>query len=329
MCDERRPTWLGCDPEALAGLEPVEIRARELISLVCLLGGVDPPTEGMARPLGGLRGLLATIQSEPETPLTLTAAFDRGGGPYQFPREDTPFQRRLDLQVLRRLNLVPGDTRSARELFHRLRGGLPNLDDVCYFVDEGECWPSWPMGAIQAYPRGLLVGLPPAQSPEQMARIKRRSVDEIERSGHLLIRPHHLMCIACYYGGGGEEPLANDNLLELRLLMQANPEIEVELVEGQCMVCPPCQDFEPRSGRCVARCDLRDRLKDLDVMRRLDLLPGTRMSARDLYTLLFSRIATAAQICDYGADRSPEWEPCGSARAGRYEAARARGMFED
>ena len=92
------------------------------------------------------------------------------------------------------------------------------------------------------------------------------------------------------------------------------------------MVCPPCHGFEPKSAICVAGCGLRDRLKDLDVLQKLGLLPGATLKARDLYALLFERVPHSADICDYGEGHVREWRACGGSFSGNYEKGREKGI---
>jgi len=281
-----------------------------------LHGGGDPPDAPE-----NLRALLENIRTAPDLLLTLTAAFDCRGGPYQFPREDTPQQRRLDLHVLQRLQLCPGDTRSARDLFARLPQAIPTLEGLCLFPQSTPNWPSWPAAAVAAYQRGLELSLPKAQSPEQMAAVKAASVAEIEAADHLYLRPHHVLCILCYYGGGRDLPLEVDNLWELLLKMKDNPEIPVTFVEGDCMVCAPCHGFDPASGCCVAGCGLKDRRKDLDTLQRLDMLLGDTMPAHALLRRYRERIPHPTMVCDFGEGNVIDWRTCGTCHSGAYERA--------
>jgi hypothetical protein len=312
--DAPRRTFEGQAPEYLAELPGATIRARDLLGLICLHGGGEPPHMPADLP-----ALHDRIVADPDTCLTLTAAFDCRGGPFQFPREDNAYQRRMDLHVLQRLMLSPGDARSARELFRRAGKEIAALDGICVFETPTERWPSWPEAAVAAYLQGLQTPLPDPQSAEEKAASKQASVAEIEASDSLYIRPHHLMCITCFYGGGAEGPIAADNLWEPIVRMKANPDIPITLVEGDCMVCPPCGGHDPRSGTCIRLCGLKDRRKDLDTLRLLDLLPGDRMPARELLARYIERIPHVRAVCDYGEERVPEWLACGGSFSGKYE----------
>lgn len=312
--DAVRRTFEAVEPEYLAVLPTISLRARDLLGLMCLHGGGEPPQMPPDLP-----GIYRQAMADPDTCLTLTAAFDCAGGPFQFPREDNAYHRRMDLHVLQRLMLAPGDGRTARELFRRMKENIPSLDGICLFESPNENWPSWPQEAVQAYLRGLENPVPDPQDERMMAAAKLSSVAEIEQADRLYIRPHHLMCIMCHYGGGMDQPLQIDNLWEPLLRIKDNPQLEITLIEGDCMVCPPCSGYDPRSGTCIRICGLRDRRKDLDTLQRLDLLPGDTLPARELFARYLERIPHASLICRYTDHTVPEWQSCGSATAGRYE----------
>lgn len=315
-----RQCWEGVEPEYLTTLTPLQVRAHDLIGLVCLNGGGQPPHMTVDLP-----GVFEQIKAQPQVPVTVTSTFDCNGGPYQFPREDNAYQRRMDMHVLERLLLVPGDTRRAWELFRRMKANLPTLDGICVFEEPTEKWPNWPQEALEAYQRGLQE-LPYPQDREQMAEQKRISVAEIEQMDQIFLRPHHFMCIMCFAGGGGNAPLEVDNLYEVLMKMKQNPDIKVTLIEGACMVCPPCHGWEPRSGTCLAGCGLRDHRKDLDTLQLLDLLPGDTLTARELFQRFTERIPSATLICQYAEHTIPEWQACGSCFTGKFQEGLAKGL---
>lgn len=317
--DAPRSAYEGLEPDYLLELPTLSLRARDLLGLICLRGGGEPPQMPPDLP-----AIYEQIVAHPDTCLTLTSAFDARGGPFQFPREDNAMQRRMDLHVLQRLMLAPGDARSARELFRRAAEWITTLDGICVFATPSEKWPSWPAEAVAAYARGLENKLPCPQTDEQRAAAKVASVAEIETGDSLYLRPHHLMCIMCYYGSGSDQVLGHDNLWEPILRMREDPNIPITFVEGDCQVCPPCQSYDHRSGACITLCGLKDRRKDLDTLQLLDMLPGDRMPAKELFARYIERIPHANPVCYYAEASVPEWRPCGSALNGNYEKGLAR-----
>lgn len=317
--EDIRMVYEGREPDYLAHLPGLSLRARDLVGMICLHGGGQPPHMPPDLP-----GVYERIVADPDICLTLTAAFDCRGGPFQFPREDNAYQRRMDLHVLQRLGLAPGDGRSARELFRRASDGIASLDGICVFEHPTETWPSWPEEAVQAYLRGLQQPLPDPQTPEQMQQAKAASVAEIEACDSLCLRPHHLMCITCFYGGGATGPIQVDNLWEPLARIKQDPQVKITLVEGDCMVCPPCPGYDHRSGACIRVCGLKDRRKDLDTLQLLDLLPGDTLPARDLFARYIERIPHVRAVCDFGEGQIPEWLSCGGSFSGNYEKGLAR-----
>ena len=113
------------------------------------------------------------------------------------------------------------------------------------------------------------------------------------------------------YVFGGSNSLA---LNPLGVTVGSNPDIEITLVEGCCMVCDPCDGYDTKTDRCVHGGGLiRDYKKDLDVLQKLGLMTGATMKARDLYKLLFERIPSTKEVCAYGDGvlTSNEWRICG------------------
>ncbi len=103
-----------------------------------------------------------------------------------------------------------------------------------------------------------LNGVIPRRDPDEKAEYKKSSVEEIYEAKALRIRPHHLMCMSCFYGRiklRGEElaPITPDNLYEAIVAIQRNPEISVTLIPGPCMICTPCGHLHPPTNLCIRR----------------------------------------------------------------------------
>lgn len=303
----------------------IALRPHHLLCLLCLRGGGEPPDRGEWR----LDEARRRIAADRNLLITLETAVNCMGGPTNQPARFDPATRRKDLQVLQQLNLAPGDTRPAHWLLRDVVPRLwPTLAGVCDLGGEtGPAWRECPECRSGAYARGVAEGVIPLRSAEDMADDKKRSCAEIVSAERLRIRPHHLLCIMCFWGTGTDAPVAADNLWEPLLRMRDNPEIEVELVEGACMVCPPCHGWDPRRNICDAACGLRDRLKDLNTLQRLGLAPGDVRTARELYDLIWERITDIGEICGNMNETPLEWHDCAGARGDRHNKARERGPF--
>ena len=283
----------------------LEIRPYQLMCIVCRSGDADRDER--------LDGILQAAREDPNRPLTLRCNVDSAYR-YQNPgrEEDSPegalFNEKRDLDLLQRLGLVPGDTRPAVELFERLFREVPESRGICGYDDvTAEQWRGCGRAKSGAYERGIAAGLGQI--------VPGRDVDAMYRASELAIRPHHLMCMACFHGGREElEPIAEDNLFEAIDIIQKNPDIPVTLVRGCCEICPPCSRFDAESGLCVGGVgmNLRDQKKDLDVLQLLGLAYGDRLPARRLYEMLCERIPSTRMVCGYGdgVARSAEWSVC-------------------
>lgn len=310
---------------ATHGEECVRLRPHHLLCLFCLQGGGLPP-DG---PDWGLAQVLARVAADRNLMISLQTACNCMGGPANQPALYDPATRRKDLQVLQRLNLAPGDTRPAHWLLRdAVPRFMPDLQGICDLGGQtGPTWAECPECRTGAYGHGHQAGVIPPRPSLEMAECKRRSREEIAASPRLRIRPHHLLCIVCFWGSGTDAPIAADNLWEPLVRMRDQPEIEVELVEGACMVCPPCHGWDPKRNICDTTCALRDRLKDLNVLQTLGLAPGEVRPARQLYELIWERIPDVQVICGKRNREALEWADCGGIRDGRYAKARQRGRF--
>ncbi|MHB0879226.1 MAG: hypothetical protein ACYC5O_24575 [Anaerolineae bacterium] len=337
----------------------ITVRPSELLCAVCAAGGCSSPAAGAERVqeiVGEMKkDRFSKVRLEADVYVTLAHYLDVYEGrdpqalPEDFEARRSAFATRLrDLSALRHLGLQPGDERCAFDLARLLFRSVESLEGICYFdCESAQGWEECPHAHAGYYERGRrgpvsaeeaaanptraynpVSVFVASRSEEEMLEAKRVSVEAIERADHLYIRPAHLMCIACYYGSGKEEPLADDNLYEIRLKMEREPDIPVTLTEGNCMVCDPCPLLIPETNLCL-HSHVRNPLRDLLLFRKLGLKPGDTLPAREMYRLLFERVRTAPEICAWGDGKevTKEWLSCGGAVSGNYEKAIERNLL--
>ncbi|RJS84056.1 DUF1284 domain-containing protein [Candidatus Bathyarchaeota archaeon] len=302
------------------------------------MGGCDEPLAGKETVIE----VLNRIRENPEANIRLEC--DVEPKYYQeLLKENKPFSqgkdlrlKKLDLDVLQILGLIPNSSRPAWYLYKLLLDRVETVKGICSFESESKSiWWSCPNAQRGFYEKARKAGIKlfiKTRSREGMRKAKEESVAEIYSAERLYIRPHHLMCIVCFYGRGGSKPLEQDNLYEVLKRTQEDPDVPITLVEGCDMICPPCPGYNPETHLCDVVCGLiRDYKKDLDVLQKLDLTPGATLKARNLYKLLFERIPSAMDICGYGdgIERSYEWAICGNVHAKYYEKGRKKGIFKE
>jgi len=326
----------GYRSEIRDGSDALVVRPHYLLCTVCLRGGCDSPPPGKER----IQRILDHVWRNRELPIILDCPLYPVH--YQDIKSKEYFQRvkgelhnrKKDLDVLRRLGLVPGSRRPAWYLYKLMLERIPTVKGICiYDTATSPEWEGCPHARSGYYERarekgvGLFV---PSRSKGEMQKAKENSVRSIYQDERLFIRPHHLMCITCFYGSGGSAPLEKDNLYEVLRRIQEDPDTPITLIEGCGMICPPCPSYNPDSNLCDNVCGLvRDYKKDLDVFQKLGLAPGATMKAKDLFRLLFERIKTSMEICGYGDGvvTSHEWAICGNVKTGDYEKGREKGIF--
>ncbi len=295
------------------------IRPHHLLSTVCTLGGVECSLLGKDR----IDYILKQVSHDAALRIKLVSNADeivyfRDMLPEDYAQMDRQevFNRKRDLDVLQKLGLVPGDIRRSRYLYTLLFERIKTPQGICAYHTPG--WEGCPHASSGAYEKICVEGFAAVvymRSDEEKKQWKEAAVAETYNSERLYIRSHHLMCMSCYYNGGkGNISRENDTLYEATKRIQENPDIEITLVEGCCMLCDPCDGYDTKTNRCVHGGGLiRDYKKDLDVFQKLGLMPGATMKAREVYNLLFERIPSTRDVCGYGDGvvTSNEWSVCG------------------
>ncbi len=318
----------------VADFNSMDVRPYQLMCMICRPGD----QQGAAYPFAKrLDGIVKAIHADPARPVTLRCNVDtvyeyqNPGREYDTPEGDL-FNDRRDLAILQRLGLVPGATRPAIDLVSRVFKAIRTVDGICGFQRET---PECSLAKTGNYARGIEKGMDaiiPPWEARQKHRAKCSSTKAIYEAETLHIRPHHLLCMACFYNGGRDlKPISEDNLYEVIDVVQKHPGIPVTLVKGPCMICPPCSRYCPKTNKCIGgnSMGLRDQKKDLDTLQVLGLTYGDTLPAAKLFRLLFARTHSTTEICGNGTGvrTAPEWNVCGGPRGNPgYVRSRERNM---
>jgi hypothetical protein len=315
----------------------LDLRPYQLMEIVTKVGAGAGDDLGSER----LNAAMREMRQTPYTPIRLRAnvssiyAFQNPGHD-----EDTSGGKLLnvkrDLDILQRLGLTPGATMPAIDLFDLLFSAIPSAEGIAGYGDgTGAFAPCDGCSAVD-YAAGVAKGLGGVfylRDEDEMARVKQESANAVLQADHLYIRPHHVMCMTCFYGSHLDNmvPIAEDNLYEAIVAMQRNPDIPVTLIEGPCMICPPCAFYDPQANLCYLHIGigLRDEKKDLDVLRLLGLQYGDTLPAREYLRLLYEHVPSTRLVCGQGdgVERAPSWRVCDSPEGSeRYAAGRKAGL---
>jgi hypothetical protein len=313
----------------------LDVRPYQLMCIVCRRG------EGRTEDLGDARlsEILAASQADSTIPIRLCLNTEsvytfQNPGHGEDTSEGELFNLKRDLDIIQKLGLVPGDTRPAEDMFERLLVNIPTARGICGYEEvTADTWRGCRRAGSGNYEKGHALGLIaiiPPRDEQEKAEFKKTSVAKIYEAKTLKIRPHHLMCMSCFYGSRMDDlaPIKEDNLFEAIDAIHGNPDIPVSLVPGCCMICPPCSRYDPQTNFCLGgrSVALRDQKKDLDVLQKLGLKYGDIVPARELYELLYEKIPSTRDICGYGdgEERAGEWSICGDPEGKEtYRKARA------
>ena len=308
----------------MKSVESMVVRPYELVHIVCAIGKGQSEDTGSPR----LNAILAAARKNPLLPLELRANVDslyryQNPGRELDTAEGDLFNDRRDLHILQRLGMVPGDTRPALMLFSRLLDQMENISDAIAGQPGSAVWKDDLFATQADYAKGREKGLGailPLRKEDEKARVKAETAKAVIEADHLYIRPHHTMCMSCFYGrqmekDGKLSPIAEDNLYEAIVAIHENPEIPVTLIQGPCQICPPCHGYDPETNLCVALTSmgLRDQKKDLDWLYRMNMNYGDIIPARDLFKKLYDTIASTTEVCGNctGVATAREWRICG------------------
>lgn len=305
-----------CSDESYGGLT---LRPYQVLCAVCSLGGPESGKSGE---------ILDAVRRRPDLPITLRCNVG-DVFVYQDPgtEDDTPesmeFNRRRDLEILLRLNFMPGATVPARVLFNRVLDRITTVSDICgYDMVTSDAWPGCAQAETGQYERAREKGIAAIIEPrdeDEMARDKEESLEAMycARTTGIRVRPHILVCAVCQYGGGTRPPFKPDNLPELIQLILKEPDTLITMAEAaDWMMCAPCPHRSPELDACVnvkGSGGLTNQLRDLRTLQKLGLTYGSTVNAREIYRLIFEKIPSTADICRFDSPEPSVWyDGCGS-----------------
>lgn len=341
-----------------ADAAPLAIPAHMLLCAVCARGGCkNPPARRK------VQELLKALWKYPYLSLKLCADVDvqrahfydefEGRNKARLPKDLARRRadyawRRKDLEVCRVLGIMPNTEIPAFFAYDILFNRQKTLEGICRTGSQkSKDWPECPYARKGYYEKiaggrrylledqtrlgekldgqGIWAMLR-ARTRKDMKGAKDRSAKFLmEKADRLYMRPQHALCILCRMDA--DKPLIEDNLIEMRRRMEADPNIPVTLVEGCCQVCDACNEYHPGEHICY-HTHVKNNLRDLMILERLGLPPGATLPAHKLYEMIYKRIRSLKEICGWrdGSNTAPFWAPCGY-DAPFLDRARKTGMF--
>jgi len=135
----------------------------------------------------------------------------------------------------------------------------------------------------------------------------------------LMLRPYQLLCVHCAIGEEENGGKGDEKLKPIQEAIRRNPDIPITLVcnVGDVFAYQNPGLEDDRHGNADF-----NRKRDLEVLQRLDLPPGTTLPARIILHRLWDRIETVAGICSSRESAPEGWKGCSKAKSGFYEKGR-------
>jgi len=147
-------------------------------------------------------------------------------------------------------------------------------------------------------------------------------MDSVQQLPTMVLRPYQAMCLVCAFGeheaGPTDGPLA-DALAKIR----EHPDRPVAL---QCNAGDLYVYQHPGTNADTPEGAEFNRKRDLDILVKLDLAPGSVLPARTLLKRLLLTVTTTAGICGYDTVTGDAWRGCPKAKTGCYEKGRDKGI---
>lgn len=143
-----------------------------------------------------------------------------------------------------------------------------------------------------------------------------------KRPKPMTLRPYQAMCIVCSLGKSDAGPTA-PRLKEILEALRKNPDQPVALCcnssDQFAYQNPGLQDDTPEGADFNVK-------RDMEILLRMDLAPGSVLPARVLLLRLLNAITSTDGICGYDTVTSGAWRGCPKAKSGLYEAGQKKGI---
>lgn len=114
-------------------------------------------------------------------------------------------------------------------------------------------------------------------------------------SSTIKIRAHHLLCIQGYQGYGYNDRFKT-NLEKVIQLIKTNPDLEVEVVTENDLICDHCPYNIQTGCQRDANSTQKIRAMDLKVLEKLTYQPGIRGKIQNLIRLTNTTFTTRSDI---------------------------------
>ena len=122
----------------------------------------------------------------------------------------------------------------------------------------------------------------------------------------LVLRPFQALCVVCSTGEGDGAP-KDEKLEAIGATVRGNPDIPVTL---RCNAGDVYVYQDPGADEDTPEGADFNRKRDLDILQKLDLAPGSTLPARTLFNAVLKTVTTVAGVCSYDAVTSDAWRGC-------------------
>ena len=158
--------------------------------------------------------------------------------------------------------------------------------------------------------------------PDGQAQAEQGTTCQQGACSGLTVRPYQLLCVVCSLGAPGTEKDCGKTKA-IRDAVKAHPDMPITVA---CNAGDVYLYQDPGTKEDTPEGRDFNRKRDLDILQRLDLAPGSTLPVRTLFLRVLKQITTVAGICGYATVTSDAWKGCPKATSGNYEKGRQRGI---
>ncbi len=227
----------------------LKVRPYQLMCIFCQLErGFENSKIGKK-----LKKIYEEIKENPIRPILLVCnvkgiySFQNPGKVYNTD-EGELYNKKRDIDIIQRMGLTPGIIMPARFLIEKLLESIESTRGICgYGMVKSKIWKGCKYAESGYYEEARKKGIKlivAERNIDECKKAKEISLRRMYKARILKIRPHHLLCMACFAGNEkGGNIIQEDNLYEAVDIIKKNLDIPIKLVEGPCMICPPCKSY--------------------------------------------------------------------------------------
>ncbi|MDD5598827.1 MAG: hypothetical protein PHV82_12840 [Victivallaceae bacterium] len=139
----------------------------------------------------------------------------------------------------------------------------------------------------------------------------------------LEVRPYQLMCIICSAGGKHCKVPGDPKVSRIWNILKNSPNVPVML---RCNTISVYRYQNPGTADNTQEGELFNIFRDLAILQRMGLVPGSIRPAHELFLRIIENIPSTSGICGFETENSETWHGCSLYKSNNYENGIKQGI---